>query len=71
MIKNPAAAASASASALDLPAAMVEKSIPFSRLVVRTASAARADLTSLFDLLAKDDPRIIGGKQPNDGFYAL
>jgi len=71
VIKNPAAAASASASALDLPAAMVEKSIPFSRLVVRTASAARADLTSLFDLLAKDDPRIIGGKQPNDGFYAL
>ncbi|MEH2622356.1 NitT/TauT family transport system substrate-binding protein [Bradyrhizobium sp. AZCC 1719] len=71
VIKNPAAAASASAAALDLPAAMVEKSIPFSRLVVRTASAARADLTSLFDLLAKDDPRIIGGKQPDDRFYAL
>jgi NitT/TauT family transport system substrate-binding protein len=71
VINNPAAAAAASAPALDLPAAMVEKSIPFSRLVVRTASAARADLASLFDLLAKDDPRIIGGKQPDDRFYAL
>ena len=54
-----------------ISAAMVEKSIPFSRLVVRTASSARADLTGLFDILAKDDPRIIGGKQPGDGFYAL
>lgn len=71
VIGNPGAAASASAAALDLPAAMVEKSIPFSRLVVRTASSARADLTGLFDILAKDDPRIIGGKQPGDGFYAL
>lgn len=71
VLKNPAAAASTAASVLDLPAPMVEKSIPFSRLVVRTASAARADLSSLFELLAKDDPRIIGGKQPDDRFYAL
>lgn len=70
-IKNPAVAAKAAAATLDLPAAMVEKSIPHSRLVVRAASEARADLTSLFDLLAQDDPRIIGGKQPNDAFYAL
>ncbi len=71
VMKNPAAAAATAAPALDLPAAMVEKSIPFSRLVVRSASAARADLTGLFDILAKDDPRIIGGKQPDDRFFAL
>jgi NitT/TauT family transport system substrate-binding protein len=71
VIRDPAKAASASAAALDLPAPMVERSIPFSNLVVRTASAARADLTSLFDILAKDDPRIIGNKQPDDRFYAL
>ena len=36
-----------------------------------SASAARAELTGLFDILAKDDPRIVGGKQPDDRFYAL
>lgn len=69
--KDPATAARSSASALDLPAPLVERSIPFSNLVVRRASEARADLTSLFEILAKSDPRIIGGKQPDDGFYAL
>jgi NitT/TauT family transport system substrate-binding protein len=71
VIGNPAKAASTSAAALDLPAPMIERSIPFSKLVVRTASAARADLSSLFDVLAKDDPRIIGNKQPDDRFYLL
>jgi NitT/TauT family transport system substrate-binding protein len=71
VIGDPAKAASTSAASLDLPAPMIERSIPFSKLVVRTASAARADLSSLFDVLAKDDPRIIGNKQPDDRFYLL
>jgi NitT/TauT family transport system substrate-binding protein len=69
--KNPSAAASVAASAFDLPAPIIERSIPFSNLVVQRASAARPDLVTLFDMLAKEDPRIIGGKQPDDRFYAL
>jgi NitT/TauT family transport system substrate-binding protein len=67
----PAAAAAGVAASLELPAPVIERSIPFSNLVVRTASSAREDLAALFDVLAKEDPRIIGGKQPDDRFYAL
>jgi NitT/TauT family transport system substrate-binding protein len=45
--------------------------VPFSNLVARPASAARTELVALFDLLARQDPRIIGGRQPDDRFYAL
>lgn len=71
VLKDPSAAAAVSASALDLPRPMIERSLPFSNLVARPASAARSDLVALFDLLAKQDPRIIGGRQPDDRFYAL
>lgn len=71
ILKDPGAAASASAAALELPRPMIERAVPFSKLVVRSASAARGDLVALFDLLAKEDPRIIGGRQPDDGFYLL
>ncbi len=71
VLRDPQAAAATAAAALELPKPMIERSIPFSNLVVRSASAARADLTALFDVLAKEDPRIIGGRQPDDRFYAL
>jgi NitT/TauT family transport system substrate-binding protein len=71
VLKDPAAAANASAAALDLPKPMIERSVPYSNLVVRRASEARPDLVALFDVLAKEDPRIIGGRQPDDRFYAL
>jgi NitT/TauT family transport system substrate-binding protein len=71
ILKNPSHAASIGASAFDLPSPIIERSIPYSNLVAQRASAARADLTTLFDVLAKEDPRIIGGKQPDDRFYAL
>jgi len=69
--QNPGAAASAAASSLELPAPVIEKSIAFSNLVAERATQARADLTGLFETLAKDDPRIIGGKLPDDRFFAL
>jgi len=69
--KNPAAAASVAAPSLELPAPVIEKSIAFSKLVAERATRARADLIGLFDTLAKDDPRIVGGKLPDDRFYAL
>jgi len=71
VLKDPAAAAAAAAPALAMPAPVIERSIPHSRLVVRPASAARDDLYALFDLLAQDDPRIIGGKRPDASFLAL
>lgn len=71
VLANPAQAAVASARALELPAPIIERSIAFSHLVARPASAARADLTAFFDVLAKEDARIIGGRQPDDRFYAL
>ncbi|MGD9845247.1 MAG: ABC transporter substrate-binding protein [Variibacter sp.] len=71
VLANPAQAAVASAGALELPAPIVERSIAFSHLVARPASAARADLTAFFDVLATEDARIIGGKQPDERFYAL
>lgn len=71
VLKDPAGAAAIAAPALELPAPVIARAIPFSNLVARRASAAKADLAALFDALAKEDPRIIGGKQPDDGFFAL
>ncbi|MBN9600424.1 MAG: ABC transporter substrate-binding protein [Afipia sp.] len=69
--RNPAAAAAIAAPALELPAPVIERSIAFSNLVAERATRARNDLTALFETLAKDDLRIIGGKLPDDRFYAL
>jgi NitT/TauT family transport system substrate-binding protein len=71
VIKDPAAAASIAAPEFGLPATVIERSIESSNLVVARATTARADLMTLFDILAREDARIIGGKQPDDGFYAL
>jgi NitT/TauT family transport system substrate-binding protein len=71
VIKDPSAAASIAAPEFGLPATVIERSIESSNLIVARATAARADLTTLFDVLAKEDPRIIGGKQPDDGFFVL
>lgn len=67
----PRKAAQAAAPALGLPPPVVEQSLATSNLVVRAASAARGDLTGLFDILASDDPRIVGGRQPDERFYAV
>ena len=50
---------------------MLARAAPLSNLVAQPASAARPDLEALFAALAAADPRIIGGKLPGDGFYAL
>ncbi|MBB4018623.1 NitT/TauT family transport system substrate-binding protein [Chelatococcus caeni] len=68
---DPAAAGGAAAAALELPAPVVGRAIASSNLVALRASAAREALTGFFAALAEDDPRIIGGRQPDAGFYAL
>jgi NitT/TauT family transport system substrate-binding protein len=50
---------------------VVAEAIPYSNLAVLTASSVRPGLESFFSMLAADDPRIIGGKVPDDMFYAL
>lgn len=68
---DPAAAAASASGPLEQPAPLLAAAIPFSRLVARPASAARADIEAMLELMARRDPAIIGGKLPDDGFYAL
>jgi len=67
---NPASAGKVGAKYLELPAPVIERSIPYSNLHVRAASAARPALTALFKTLLARDPGIVGGKLPDDGFFA-
>ncbi len=68
---DPAAAAAHASAALELPAPVLAASIPHSALVARTASSIRADIEAMLSLMASTDAAIIGGKLPDDGFYAL
>ncbi|MCC7348721.1 MAG: ABC transporter substrate-binding protein, partial [Variibacter sp.] len=69
VLANPAAAAADGAKALDLPAPVVERSIPHSNLVAIKASAARADLERMYRLISDANPSLLGGKLPDDDFY--
>lgn len=68
---DPTAVANEAAPLFQLPAPVLARAAPVSNLVAQPASAARPDLETLFAALAAADPRIIGGKLPGDGFYAL
>ena len=61
----------AAAEALDMPAPMLAASIPNCNLTATTASKARAPLEAMFNLMQEGNPDILGGKLPDDGFYAL
>lgn len=71
VLADPAAAASEAATLFQLPGPVLARAVPFSNLVAQLASAARPDLEKMFVALAEGDARIIGGKLPGDGFYAL
>ena len=71
VLADPEAAAAAAAPAFDLPAPVIAASIPHSRLITRAASEARPAIEAMLALMARDDPAIIGGHLPDDGFYAL
>ena len=66
---NPAPAAVDASAALDLPAAVIAASVATSNLVAIRASAARASIESMLTTLSDADPKLIGGKLPDDGFY--
>lgn len=66
---DPARAAVDAAPALDLPAPVIAASVATSNLVALRASAARASIESMLTTLSDADPKLIGGKLPDDGFY--
>lgn len=66
---NPASAGKLAAAYLELPPPVIERSIPYSHLTVRSAAAARPALTALFAVLLERDAAILGGRQPDDGFF--
>lgn len=68
---DPQVAAANAAGPLELPAPVLAASIPHSALVARPAGSVRADIEAMLTLMAERDAAIIGGKLPDDGFYAL
>jgi NitT/TauT family transport system substrate-binding protein len=71
VINHPLRAALASATEFGLLSPVVAEAVPHSNLAALPASSIRPDLEKFFSILAEDDPRIIGGKLPDDPFYAL
>ncbi len=71
VVANPDAAAALVAEEFGLPAPVIARSIPFSNLTAARASAIKDDLVAFFEVLAAVNPAIVGGKLPDDAFYAL
>lgn len=71
VLADPVAAASTISSALGFAQTLVSSTVMDSNLVVTRATEARLDLETMFKVLEEEEPRIIGGKLPDDGFYAL
>ena len=68
---QPQDAAALATEAIGLPALVIAEAIGHSNLVARRAKSTKTEIEALFTVLAEADPRIIGGKLPDDGFYAL
>lgn len=71
VIEHPMRAALESTLELGAMSAVIAEAIPHSNLAALPASAVRPELEAFFSILAEDDPRVIGGKLPDDRFYAL
>lgn len=62
-------AAQLGASEFNLPAPMVRKSLENTRMEYVSAVDAREELEFFYEALASLNPKLIGGKLPDDGFY--
>ncbi|WP_293425075.1 ABC transporter substrate-binding protein [Phreatobacter sp.] len=69
VLAAPARAAGSAAAPLEMPWPVVEASIEHSNLVAIRASAARAQLETLFRTIADGNPALIGGRLPDAAFY--
>jgi NitT/TauT family transport system substrate-binding protein len=59
------------ASGLGIKAAVATISIPKANYVYKSAKDSRGDLENLFKLMLKANPASLGGKLPDDAFYAF
>ncbi|HMN36738.1 MAG TPA: ABC transporter substrate-binding protein [Hyphomicrobium sp.] len=66
---NPARAANNSAGQLGLPWPVIEKSIPYSRLVATPAREVRQPVESVIETLLEANPGYVGGRLPDADFY--
>lgn len=69
VLAHPKRAAKNAGAALGLPAPVLAASIPFSKLVLRPAKEARADIEAMLSAMVGVDMEKIGGKLPDDNFY--
>lgn len=67
--ENPAQAGELAKQHLGLPADVVEKAIPNMGLTFKTARDAKPELDLLYGLLFEFNPKMIGGKLPDQGMY--
>lgn len=70
ILKDPQEAAEKTAQYLDFPSNIIVKALPYSNLVVRSGRESQSSLKELFGILMKKNPDILGGKLPDDGFFA-
>ncbi len=69
VIQNPSEAATLGAKYLGLKAPVIEKSLARTPLEMVAAVEAREDLEFWFSRLMEQNPKLLGGKLPNAGFY--
>ncbi|WP_316862986.1 PhnD/SsuA/transferrin family substrate-binding protein [uncultured Cohaesibacter sp.] len=67
--QNWAEAGKLAAQTLPLPAPIIEKSLPFIHLDVKSAKESREDIELYFEHIMSLDPGIVGGRKPDEGFY--
>ena len=68
-IENQAEAAQLGAKYLGLKAPVIERSLAKTLLEMVTAVEAKKDLEFWFSRLMEKNPKLLGGKLPNAGFY--
>ena len=66
---NPASAAQLGEDYLGLRKPVLERSIPYMNLSVRSPAAVRDHLEFFYGLLASESAALLGGRLPDDGFY--
>jgi NitT/TauT family transport system substrate-binding protein len=69
VVADPAGAARLVAPLLALPEPVLAAAIPMSRLTATPARQARAAIDAMLGAIAARDPKAIGGRMPDDGFY--
>ena len=68
--QDPEKAAEKIASVLDFPSHLVASSIAYSHLVIHNSKEVKPSLEGFFNILLQQNSAILGGKLPDNGFYA-